>query len=71
MDPKLMFRGIFGPICYCTKVDAKQAELVPLSHKFANQCCIGIFRNERTRCTPFEPKLVLGAFRTVLLLHES
>jgi hypothetical protein len=25
----------FGPFLYCTKVDAKLAELVPLTHKFA------------------------------------
>jgi hypothetical protein len=50
------------------KVDAKQAELVPLSHKFAKQICVGIFRNERTRSTPFDPKLmfwgVSGRFGT-------
>jgi hypothetical protein len=27
--------GHFGPFRYCTKVDAKLAELVPLTHKFA------------------------------------
>jgi hypothetical protein len=25
----------FGPFRYCTEVDAKLAELVPLTHKFA------------------------------------
>jgi hypothetical protein len=30
------------------KVDDKLAELVPLTHKFAKQSCVGIFRNERT-----------------------
>jgi hypothetical protein len=30
------------------KVDAKLAELVPLSHKFSKQIRVGIFRNERT-----------------------
>jgi hypothetical protein len=40
------------------KVDAKLAELVPLSHKFAKQSRVGIFHNERTRSTPFDPKLV-------------
>jgi hypothetical protein len=75
----------FGPFRYCTKVDAKLADLVPLSHKFAKQRRVGIFRNERTRSTPFDPKLmfwgisdrfvtathVLEAFWTVSFLHES
>jgi hypothetical protein len=30
------------------KVDAKLAELVPLSHKFRKQSRVEIFRNERT-----------------------
>jgi hypothetical protein len=58
LDQKLMFWGRFGPFRYCTKVDAKLAELVPLSHKFAKQSRVGIFRNERTRSTPFDPKLM-------------
>jgi hypothetical protein len=41
---------------YSTKVDAKLAELVPLSHKFAKKSRVGILRNERTRSTPFDPK---------------
>jgi hypothetical protein len=40
------------------KVDAKLAELVPLSHKFAKQSRVGLLRNERTRSTPFNPKLM-------------
>jgi hypothetical protein len=31
---------------------------VPLSHKFAKKSRIGNFHNERTRSTPFEPKLI-------------
>jgi hypothetical protein len=50
------------------KVDAKLAELVPLAQKFAKQSHIGIFRNERTRSTPFDPKLmfwgIAGCFVT-------
>jgi hypothetical protein len=48
----------FGPFGHCTKVDAKLAELVPLTHKFAKQNRVGIFRNERTRSTPLDPKLM-------------
>jgi hypothetical protein len=42
-------------------VHAKLAELVPLSHKFAKQSRVGIFRNERNRSTPFEQKLMFWA----------
>jgi hypothetical protein len=43
---------------YCTKVDAKLVELVPLMHKFAKQSGIWIFRNERTRSILLDPKLM-------------
>jgi hypothetical protein len=48
----------FGPFCYCRKVDAKLAELVPLTHKFAKQSRVRIFCSERTRSTPLDPKLM-------------
>jgi hypothetical protein len=50
--------GLFGPFRYFTKVNAKLAELVPLSHKFNKQSRVGIFCNERTRSTPFDQKLM-------------
>jgi hypothetical protein len=53
-----MFWVVFGPFRYSTKVDAKVAELVPISHKFAKKSRVRIFRNERTRSTPFDPKLM-------------
>jgi hypothetical protein len=40
--------GRFGPFRYCTIVDAKLDELVPLTHKFAKQSRVGIFGNKRT-----------------------
>jgi hypothetical protein len=40
------------------KVDAKLAKLVPLTHNFAKQSLVGIFRNDRTRSTPLDPKLM-------------
>jgi hypothetical protein len=49
--------GRFGPFSYCTKVDAKLAEPLPLTYKFAKQSRVGIFRNERTRSSPFDSKL--------------
>jgi hypothetical protein len=48
----------FGPFRYCTKVDAKLAELVPLMNTFAKKSCVGIFRNESSRSTPLDPKLM-------------
>ena len=61
LDSKLMFRafrtiwvhlGQFGSI---TKLGAKQAELV---QKFVPRSRVRIFRNERTRSTPLDPKLM-------------
>jgi hypothetical protein len=49
--------GRFGPFRYITKVDVKLAKLVQLSHN-AKQSRVGIFRNERTRSTPFDSKLM-------------
>ena len=60
---------------YCTKLGAKRAELVQLMQKFVQRCLV---RNERSRSTPLDPKLMfwcvsfrLGAFGTVSLLHET
>jgi hypothetical protein len=50
--------GHFGPFRYCTKVNAKLAELVPLTHKFAKQSHFGIFGKERTRSTQLDQKLM-------------
>ena len=56
------------------ELGAKRAELV---QKFVPRSRVGIFRNERTRSTPLEPKLMfwcvsyyLGAFGTVWLPYE-
>jgi hypothetical protein len=58
-----------------TKLGAKRAELV---QKFVPRSRIGIIRNERTRSTPLDPKLMfwcvsyyLGAFGTVWLPYET
>jgi len=72
------FRTIWvnsGPFGCLTKLGAKRAELVqklvPRSHD-------GIFRNERTRSAPLDPKLMfwcisdyLGAFGTIWLPYET
>ena len=57
-----------GPFGCLTKLGAKQAELV---QKFVPRSHVGIFRNERTRTIPLDPKQMfwcvsyyLGAFGT-------
>ena len=67
-----MHSGQFGCI---TKLGTKRAELV---QKFMPRTRIGIFRNERTRSTPLDPKLTfwcvsyyMGAFETVWLPYET
>ena len=64
-----------GPFGCLTKLGAKRGELV---QKFVPRSRVQIFRNERTRSTPFDPKLMfwcisylLGAFRTVWLPYET
>ena len=44
-----------GPFGSLTELGAKRAELV---QKFVPRTCLGIFRYERTRATPFDPKLI-------------
>jgi len=68
----------FGPFRYCTKLGAKRAKLVQLLQNFVQRCLIRIFRNERSRSTPLDPKLIfwcvsfrLGAFGTISLLHRT
>jgi hypothetical protein len=54
--PKTHILEHFKPFRYCTKVDAKLAELVPLTHKFAKEGRVRIFHNECTQSTPFYTK---------------
>ena len=42
---------------YYMKLGAEHVELVQLMDKFVPLSRIGIFRNERTRSTPLDPKL--------------
>src|SRR6185369_15109354 len=57
------------PFGCLTKLGGKRADLV---QKFVPRSCVGIFRNERTRSTPFDRKLMFwctlynsGAFYTI------
>jgi hypothetical protein len=54
LEPKLMFWGRFGQFRYCTKVDAKLAELAPLTHKFAKLYFWGV----SDQFTPLDLKLI-------------
>jgi hypothetical protein len=67
-----------APFRYHTKLKAKRAKLVQLIEKFVQQYLVRICRNERSRSTSLDPKLMfwcvsfrLGAFWTVSLLHET
>ena len=80
-ESKLMF-GTFrtiwvhlGPFGCITKLVTKQAELM---QKFVPRSHVGMVRNERTRSTPLDPKLMfwcvsyhLGAFGTIMLPYET
>jgi hypothetical protein len=50
--------GRVGAFLYCPKVDAKLAELAPVTPKFAKRTVVLIFRNERTRSTHLDPKFM-------------
>jgi len=64
LDPKLRFScvsfrlGAFGTIMLLYKLDAKRAKLVQLMQKFVPRSVVRNFRNERTRSTPLEYKLM-------------
>ena len=81
LDPKLMFWCVlyhlcaFGTVGCLTKLGAKWAELML---KFVPRSRVRIFRNERNRSNPLDPKLTswfisyhLGAFGTVWLPYET
>jgi len=82
LDSKLTFWCVFctiwvhsGPFGCLTKLGAKRVEQV---QKFVPRSCVRIFRNERTRSTPFVPKLTFwcisyhfGTSRTVWLSYET
>ena len=64
-----------GPLGCLTKLGAKRAEIM---QKFVPRSRIGIFRNECTRSTPLDPKLIfwcisyrLGAFATIRLPYKT
>ena len=73
-----MFRTIWvhlGSFGCLTKLGAKRAELV---QKFVPRSRVGIFRNERTRSSPLDPKPMiwcvsyyLGAFGPVCMPYET
>ena len=67
LDPKIMFccvsyrLGALGTVRLPYETRCKTGVV----QKFVPRSRIGIFRNESTRPTPLEPKLMFAAFRTV------
>jgi hypothetical protein len=53
------------------QVDAKLAELVPLSHKFAKQFAPEFFATNAPDPLHWIQNSSFGAFQTILLLHKS
>jgi len=81
LDHYLMFwcvsyyLGAFGTVCCVTTLSSKRAKLV---QKFVPRSGVRIFRNERTRSTPVDSKLMfwcvsyyLGASGTVWLPYKT
>jgi len=81
LDPKLMFWCVriilvhLGPFGCLTKLGTKRNDLV---QKFVSRSRVGIFRNECTRSTPLDPKLMFwclsynfGALETVWLTYKT
>ena len=69
------YLGAFGTFGCHTKLGTKRAELV---QKFVPRSRVGIFRKERSRSNPLDPKLMfwcvsyyLRAFGTIWLSYES
>ena len=51
---------------YYTKLCGKRVDLVQLMHKFVRWSHFEFFRNERTRSTPLDPKLMYMVFGCIL-----
>ena len=70
--------GASGTVSLLYETWCKVRQTGALKQKFMPWCRVRIFRNERSRSTPLDPKLMfwcisfrLGTFGTVLLLHET
>src|SRR6185312_5530683 len=60
----VVFRSVWvhlGPFHYCMKLGAKWAELEQLMQNFMPRSRVRIFRNECTRSTPLDPKLLFAS----------
>ena len=62
LEPKLMFWCVSDRFVTARKSMQNGAKLVQFVQKFVQRSRIGIFRNERTRSTPFDPKLIFWCF---------
>ena len=56
------------PFRYCTKLGAKRARLVQLMKKFVLRSPVIIFRNESSRSTQMDPKLMFWCVLSVSVL---
>jgi hypothetical protein len=71
ITPKTHVLGRFGSFRYCTKVVAKLADQVPLTHKFANKVASEFFTMNAPDPLNWTQNSCFGAFYTVSLLHEN
>jgi hypothetical protein len=71
IGPQTHVLGRFGPFLYGTNFAAKWVELVPLKHKFVQLNHVWIFRNERTRSTPLDPKLMFWGISDCFITTEQ
>ena len=84
LDSKLMFwcvsfrSGAFWTVSLLHETWCKTRQTVQLMQMFMPRCRARIFRNERSRSTPLDPKLMFwcvsfrsGAFWAVSLQHET
>jgi hypothetical protein len=62
IGPKTPVLGRFELFHYCTKLDAKLAELEPLTYKFAKRSCFGSFRKNEPDPLHWIQTHVLGRF---------
>jgi hypothetical protein len=71
VGPKIHDLVHFRPFPYSMTIDAKQAELVALTHKFANEVAPKFFATNAPDPLHWTQNSYFGTFRTISLPHES
>jgi hypothetical protein len=70
LDSKQMFSGILN--CFVTAgTSAKNGPNWSFMYKFVERSRVGIFRNERTRSTPLDPKLGFWGVSSLLFTART